>query len=409
MFFKKAALYALLLVTAHIAVHAEDHHEEPPLDPDTDDASDTLYVVKVSNEGSHPVIGASAESKFHAWSLQHGKTYHTEAERKLRLQNWLSTDSKIRNHNKKYEAGQSKYWMNHNEFSDMTPEEFAAHFNLYSYVEDPVQHINGMMSVEEENSFLQQVSRLRAGNNRGLRQLQGDVDWVAAGAVTDVKNQQSCGSCWAFAATAGMESTRAIYIQQNGIDADVLVSLSEQELVDCADSSTGNYGCQGGWPRNAIAKYARVQGGMCSSADYPYENKDSNGCRPCAEKVPYTAFTGCKYVYSIGRKVRDASLLMAAAESSPIMIAVIAEPYSDWMSYGGGIFDNPQCGDDNDTAVNHAMLLTGYSTGDGYYNFKNSWGSSWGEGGYIKLPLDAALVDNDGPCGMLRYPMVASM
>jgi len=412
MFIKKAALYALLFasVSVHLTVKAEDeHHSEPDLDPDTDDGgSADVYIVKVNSGASHPIIGASVESKFHQWSLDHGKKYHTEAEKKLRLQNWLTSDSKIRNHNKNYDAGQSKYWMKHNEFSDMTPEEFAAHFNLYSYVEDPIQQINGIMNAEEKDNFMKQVNNLRAGK-RGMRELQDDVDWTNAGMVTDVKNQQSCGSCWAFAAAAGMESSRALYMTENGLDGEILVDLSEQEMVDCADSSTGNYGCSGGWPKNAIAKYVKKQGGICSEADYPYENTDTNGCRSCAEKVPYTAFTKSKYIYKISQNIRDASLVMAANAVEPLMVAVIAEPYADWMLYGGGIFDNEACGDDENTAVNHAMLLTGYSTGDGYFRFKNSWGAGWGDSGYINLPLDANLKDNDGPCGMLRYVMNASL
>ena len=409
MFLHKAALFTLLFSTPYIYSRAEENDDED--DHYIPDANSNYLIVKVNHDIS-PVIGASPHKLFHDWARDHGKTYHTETEKVQRMNNWMATDKKIKDHNKKHSKGESTYFMRHNEFSDMTPEEFAAHMNLFSYVNDPLEELKNFMPLAEDGDTYTIVGQIRGKKGRGLRQLQDSVDWVSEGVVTEVKNQQSCGSCWAFAATGGMEAVRAKYIKDNGItDSEMLVNLSEQELVDCATSDTGNYGCAGGWPKNAVTKYVKRRGGICSEADYPYENTDVNGCRVdsmCASGVvPYTAFTGCKYVYSCNKNIRDAELLEAANAESPLILAVIAEPYSNWMSYGGGIFDDTGCGEPSDTAVNHAMLLTGYGDSeDGmFYNFKNSWGAGWGEGGYIKFPRDPALKDHDGPCGMLRYVM----
>ena len=144
---------------------------------------------------------------------------------------------------------------------------------------------------------------------------------------------------------------------------------------------------------------------------YPYENTDTNGCRSdgCA-KVPYTVFGGAKYLYKHTQNVRDAEQLLAAIQNEPYMLAVIAEPYDEWMSYAGGIFSpTGECGLPDQTPVNHAMLLVGTGTDENgpYYKFKNSWGASWGDAGFIKFPADPTLKDHDGPCGMLRYVMYA--
>ena len=389
---KKALLAATLFATALTTTYAQ-------VDPD-DDETPEYKIVKVG--GAHPIIGVSAERLFGDWTGKHNKSYTSAAEKKKRMDIWLQTDSKIKAHNKKYDAGQVKWYMGHNEYSDMTPEEFANHFNLFASIDqDPIEQLGMPVS----NNFVEQVKRLQKG--RGLRSsnnLKDAVDWKSLGVVTDVKNQGGCGSCWAFAATAGMESVKAINDGE-------LIGLSEQELVDCSSEEDGNYGCQGGWPKNAVTKYVKKKrGGICSDVDYPYTGGETGSClADSCTVVPGTLFSGCRYAYSPHDPTqRSAQGVMDAVAVSPVIVAVSAAPYADWLSYAGGIFDNAECGLETETPVDHAVLLTGYgedADGNMFWEFKNSWGAGWGDAGYIKFDRDPALTDHDGRCGMLRYIM----
>ena len=198
-----------------------------------------------------------------------------------------------------------------------------------------------------------------------------EIDWSAKGKVTPVKNQGQCGSCWAFSATGVAES-------QALLESDKTVDLSEQQLVDCT-RDMGNYGCSGGWPYNAL-KY--MKDGIAYEADYPYHARNQN----CAMNhgpfkiSDYTSVTGC-------------AALVNALTSRPISITADA---GRWSSYRGGIFNT--CG----TQINHAILMVGVT--DSYWKVKNSWGTGWGENGYIRL----ALGNTCGVC-QLASPYVNSI
>jgi C1A family cysteine protease len=179
-----------------------------------------------------------------------------------------------------------------------------------------------------------------------------DIDWTARGMVTEVKNQASCGSCWAFSTTGQLES----YFLQRG----TRVYLSEQQLVDCS-GSFGNQGCNGGWPRNAM-NYVRTYGITTTSA-YPYVARN----QPCKTQG------GAYKISSIGAATGCQGLQTALA-SQTISVAVDA---TNWSPYTSGIFSN--C----NTALNHAVLLVGSSSS--YWKIKNSWGTGWGEAGYIRI------------------------
>jgi C1A family cysteine protease len=191
----------------------------------------------------------------------------------------------------------------------------------------------------------------------------GELDWGTKGAVGPVKNQGQCGSCWAFSTTGTIEGVYAIATKK-------IVSLSEQQLVDCS-GSTGNQGCNGGWPKWALA-YLISAGGSCSQADYPYTGRDGTCKKTC---TPIVKVTG---------KVNEISTeagLTPAIEIAPISIALAAS--SAFQSYKTGIFTGACPGQ-----VNHAVLITGYggAAPSEYWLVKNSWGAAWGEKGYIKLP-----------------------
>ena len=172
--------------------------------------------------------------------------------------------------------------------------------------------------------------------------------------VSPVKNQGSCGSCWAFSATGAMES----FSYQKGSK----VSLSEQQLVDCS-GSFGNQGCNGGWPHYAL-NYVKSNG-LSSESEYPYAGK-TQACKK----------TGGSFKISSVSSATGCTGLQNALSSRVISVAVDA---TNWSKYSSGIFNN--CA----ASLNHAVLLVGVS--GTYWKIKNSWGTSWGESGYIRLTL----------------------
>jgi len=210
-----------------------------------------------------------------------------------------------------------------------------------------------------------------------------DKDWTKEGYVTPVKNQGQCGSCWAFSTTGGSEGAN---FKANG----VLSSFSEQELVDCSGAE-GNQGCNGGLMDDGFDFVEQY--GLCFESAYPYKGADGTCTKSqCPSKVSVTGYTDIP-------KGDTASLLSACSSQGPVSIAVDANFW--WQMYTGGIFDKT-C---NPDSLDHGVLLVGYSTGGGYWKVKNSWGSGWGESGYIRLTGTDA-----NTCGLANsasYPVVA--
>jgi KDEL-tailed cysteine endopeptidase len=208
------------------------------------------------------------------------------------------------------------------------------------------------------------------------------IDWVTKGAVTPIKDQGQCGSCWAFSSTGGIEGAVQIATGK-------LTSVSEQQLVDCAGSQ-GNQGCNGGLMDSAFKWIIdENQGGIAGESDYPYTARDGS----CKKKSSVSKITGYKDVAA-----SDDSALVAALNLGPVSVAIEADQ-SCFQFYHSGVLSDPSCG----TNLDHGVLAVGYDTdptGGDYYNVKNSWGTSWGDKGFIKLARgDKA--GNDGQCGIL--------
>jgi hypothetical protein len=211
----------------------------------------------------------------------------------------------------------------------------------------------------------------------------GSLDWVALGKVTGVKNQGNCGSCWAFSTTGCIEGLVAIKYNS-------LVSLSEEQLVDCA-GAYGNQGCNGGLMDDAF-KYCMTYG-EDTEASYPY--------------TAGTTGTGgtCKYSASISANTKiggytnvatNENALGAATDQQPISIAVQANQ-AGFQMYTGGVFCGI-CGQNLD----HGILTVGYGNSpSAYWKVKNSWGTSWGEQGYMRM------CRNQDECGIANEPSYA--
>jgi len=278
------------------------------------------------------------------------KKHYTGAEYRLRKKIFETRVAEIKAHN---EQEGKTFFRAINHFTDHTEHELAKMAGL-----NKVRHY-GKSAPTFSKSPLAPRTR---------KAIDASIDWTTKGATTPVKNQLSCGSCWAFAGTESIESC-------GFLGSNKLVVLSPQEYVDCAPNDShcgGAGGCEGATP-DILFDFA-VQAGAVREVDYPYKARD-NQCLidslPTAVSVGgYTDVTN-----------NDYNALLEAANGQPVTVGVAA---SEWFSYGGGVFSFDSCGPD----VNHAVLLVGYGTdatlGD-YWKVQNSWGAGWGEHGFIRL------------------------
>ena len=210
-------------------------------------------------------------------------------------------------------------------------------------------------------------------------------DWATAGKVTSVKNQGGCGSCWAFAAVALVESAFLIY-------NNVYTDLSEKELVHCSK----NNGCNGGWMYTALNNYVKPRG-LVSEPQFPYTPTDIPDASQCAVPNVNTKY----FVTNVGRvgQNNSVSFLRKLCET-PLTVAFLAR--GDFFDYESGIYDGEDC--EGQQSINHGVLAVGHSLTAAvpYVKFKNSWGAGWGDNGYFKMKLEEK-VTSWNTCNMLKY------
>jgi len=244
----------------------------------------------------------------------------------------------IRAHNAKNES----FTMGMNEFGDMTWEEFRA-----SYVGGT------RVPAAESKKYV---------NAKPIPNIPASLDWRQKNAVTPVKNQGQCGSCWSFSTTGSVEGAHAIA-------TGTLVSLSEQQLMDCA-TSYGNQGCNGGLMDDAF-KYI-IAHGICSEASYPYKGVEGT-CKSCTTVAKITTYTD--------NPSGNEANLSQMIQTGPVSIAIEADQNA-FQFYSSGVF-SAACGHNLD----HGVLIVGYGTlgAKPYWIVKNSWGASWGMSGYILM------------------------
>jgi len=276
---------------------------------------------------------------FHSFKAAHGKSYLTPKEHEYRMKVFSDNVRKIEKHNAEARRGLHSFTMAINQFADLTEEEFS---QTLGFTPTP------LVGVPKHNSSIP------------IRNLADSVNWVDQGYVTSVKDQRSCGSCWAFSAAGALEGA----FFKKGMD---LVSLSPQMFVDCDQISSG---CNGGTMESAF--YYTKKHGVMTEADYPYKGYDSY-CK-FDENSIVDKVSGYESVAE-----NEPALQAALAEVGPISVAINADPI---QFYSSGVLTRCASGQ-----MNHAVLLVGYGTegGEDYWLIKNSWGKSWGEDGYFKL------------------------
>lgn len=223
-------------------------------------------------------------------------------------------------------------------------------------------------------------------------ELVSSIDWREKGAVTAVKDQGTCGSCWAFSSTGALEG--AYQIATGG-----LVSLSEQELINGTVGMNMNSGCGGGWMFTAFTFVKTA--GLATEESVPYTSYyavygsrlDLTGAEI---GIPAGKVTGYSWIF------QSATYLQSAIVSQPVSVAIEVSSMS-FMLYKHGVLSQPECG----TNVNHAVLAVGYSTKGKYWLIKNSWAATWGDKGYMKLKMDSNQAYDT--CGITGYAFVPTL
>jgi len=291
------------------------------------------------------VAFASTDADWNAWKAQFGKNYLSAQEDARRQAIFNANAAYINRHNARNDV---TYTLGMNQFGDLTNAEYQ---KMY------LRPYNGTRNGE---TFVQ-------GNEMDPT----SVDWRTQGYVTPIKDQGQCGSCWSFSATGSIEGAHK---KATGN----LVSFSEQNLVDCS-TAEGNQGCNGGLMDYAF-EYVIKTKGLDTEASYPYTARDGT----CKYNPGQSGGTISKYVDVTAGS--ETALQSAVATIGPISVAIDAS-HNSFQFYKTGVYNEPLCSAKN---LDHGVLAVGYGVdaGKNYWLVKNSWGTSWGNQGYIYMTKD---------------------
>lgn len=306
------------------------------------------------------------EEKFVNWLSNFNITSRDGSHFAHMLNNFANNDDIIETHNANKD---NTYELGHNHFSHMSFDEFKTYVRL------------GLNSPAEDT-----VAEFVLEAPQNLTALPTSVDWSTKGAVTGVKDQGNCGSCWSFSATGALEGAYQIKYGS-------LVSFSEQNLVSC---DTIDSACNGGLMDNAFS-WTKTNGGLCTESGYPYTSGSTGQKGTCYTTCAKNTAVTPKSFTDVARN--SDSALMTALAQQPVSIAIQANQPA-FQTYKSGVLTG-SCG----TNLDHGVLAVGYGTwsdGTDYYKVKNSWGTSWGMNGYILIQRGNP--QRCGECGILCGP-----
>jgi len=311
---------------------------------------------------------ANALSDIEFEYLQHiakfGRQHHNVEEYALRLSNFVKTHNFIQEHN----ASNSTHVAGHNQFSDWHRAEYVSMLGYKADATVPVKKNLHIFDESANDSY---------------------INWVDAGAVTPVKDQGQCGSCWSFSSTGSIEGAHFVATGE-------LLSFSEQQLVECSHGLLGNHGCNGGLQTYAYQYYESHFAELESV--YPYTSgngkADYSNCSYDSKSKTAVEVSGFKNVTP-----SNPTQMKSALTTSPLAVAIEADKMV-FQTYQSGVLSSSKCG----TNLDHAVLVVGDGMEDGqeYWLVKNSWNTTWGDQGYIKLAKDSS----SGTCGVQLDPQL---
>jgi len=308
--------------------------------------------------------------EFAAYLKDYNKVY-SSTELPLRLSTFSDSLAFIATHNARAAAGLESFTVGINQFADWTDAEYQAYLTASS---------------KNRPALLSSLSdKWEAAPVRALSDLPAEMDWRTEGLVTAVKDQGQCGSCWTFSATGSMEGAWAVKYGRKAI-----VTLSEQEYVDCLQAGQG---CGGGWPR-WVFQYV-IDNGANTEGQYPYQGIDGPKCL-------YNRSSATVHLKSYVNLTKgDEGALTTAAATMPGVSVCIDASQPSFRLYATGVYKEKACLQDEDH-LDHAVLVVGYghdeASGMDYYLVKNSWGPKWGDNGYLKMFRDTT--GNSNNCGI---------
>lgn len=318
-----------------------------------------------------------AAARHERWMAKFGRAY-TDADEKARRQEVFAANARLVDAVNR--VGNRTYTLGLNQFSDLTDDEFVETHLGYRHQLRPQEKSTPAAAVD--------VSKGAALKDAQLQSIPDSVDWRAQGAVTGIKNQGSCGSCWAFSAVAATEGLVKIATGN-------LISMSEQQVLDCTG---GVSSCNGG-DINAALRYVAASGGLQPEAAYAYIGQQG-ACRSGSATPNSAASVGAP---RWARLYGDEGTLQGLAASQPVAVAVEATD-PDFRHYRSGVYTgSSSCGQN----LNHAVTVVGYGADGGgqeYWVVKNQWGTWWGEGGYMRIVRGSG-----ANCGIATYAYYPTM